>query len=358
MQKRIMYSFALVMCCALLAAACGGTPAASAPAETAATAKPVEPTPDPLRGLPSGEGFVVGYEAGDDQNIDGLLKACAETKMECVRGKDIDELVQKGVDAIISFSNQWNVNGVWGQIQNAKAANIPIFMLNADSGEQGVYNLSTLYRSIKAGLDWMMEEMGAEGEFVYFNIGQNGYIQDIIDEVLSAYPQVKATAMPGDFENRGFTQESITEMVRNNPQIKAIWTSGFSMDIFWGVDEALKQNLPAPLVLCETKTDALNAWKSTLAGFPAFKAVAAIPAGNTDYEGVYAAYFHLAGLKFKPEALGGKWGNTFLYDFPLLTSENLNEWLGKLDTLQNKEPMGYVLPAMTAAEIRAKWFVE
>ena len=352
MKKKISYTIALLMGCVLLASACGGTPAASAPAEPAA------PAAESLRALPSGEEFVVGYDAGDDQNIDGLLKACAETKMECVRGKDIDELVQKGVDAIISFSNKWHVYGAWPQIQNAKAASIPIFMLNADSGEQGVYNLSTLHSSVRAGLEWMMEGMGGEGEFVYFNFAQNNYIQDNINEVLAANPNVKATSMPADYENQGFTQESIVEMLRNNPEIKAIWTSEYVMEIFWAAVQAEKESLPVPLVLCETNPDALNAWKEELALQHAVKAFAAIPAGNTDYEGVYAAYYHLAGLEFNQDALGGRFGNTFLYDYPILTSENLNEWMGKLDTLQDKKPMGYVLPAMTAEEIRAKWFVD
>ena len=147
-------------------------------------------------------------------------------------------------------------------------------------------------------------------------------------------------------------------MLRNNPEIKAIWTSEYVMEIFWAAVQAEKESLPVPLVLCETNPDALNAWKEELALQHAVKAFAAIPAGNTDYEGVYAAYYHLAGLEFNQDALGGRFGNTFLYDYPILTSENLNEWMGKLDTLQDKKPMGYVLPAMTAEEIRAKWFVD
>jgi ABC-type sugar transport system substrate-binding protein len=141
LKQNTVVSFILIVCIALLTAACGATPAVLAPTEPAA------PAAEKSFALPSAQGFVVGYEAGEKQNVDGLLKACAETKMECVRGKDIDDLVKKGVDAIISYSNQWHVFGVWPQIQNAKKAAIPIFMLNADSGEQGVYNLSTLYIS-------------------------------------------------------------------------------------------------------------------------------------------------------------------------------------------------------------------
>ncbi len=339
------------MAFALLTAACGATPAASAPAEPAATAA------ETTLALPSAQGFVVGYEAGEKQNVDGLLKACAETKMECVRGKDIDDLLQKGVDAIISYSNQWHVYGAWPQIQNAKKAAIPIFMLDADSGEQGVYNLSTTYRSTQAGLEWMMEGMGGQGEFVYFNFGQNGFIQDIIDEVLAKYPQVKATSMPAEHGKQAFTQESLVEMVKKNPNIKAIWSTDNKMEIFWAMHgpHELKQ---LPLFHCESRLDELKGWNTWLQEKPDLKSFATIPPGGTDYEAVYAALYHLSGLKFNPQALGGKWNNTFLYDYPIITSQNLAEWMGKLDSLPVGDYGFYRLPAMTPEQIRAKWFME
>ncbi len=352
MKQKISLTFALLISCALLAAACGGTPAAPAPAQPAA------PTVEPTLALPSAAGFVLGYEASDDQNIDGLLKACAETKMECVRGKDIEELVNKKVDAIISYSNQWHVNGAWPQIQLAKQAGIPIFMLNADSGEQDVYNLSTLYRSTRASLEWMMEEMGGEGEFVYFNFGSSGFTQEIIDEVLAAYPKVEATSMPADWGSEVFTQESIIEMVKANPTIKAIWTSDNLMDIYWALKDQ-KDIEKLPLFRCGTRLDELNAWKDRLEKDASFKCFATIAPGGTDYEGVYAALYHLAGLEFNPQGVVDfRWGKTFLYDYPIITSENLNEWMGKLDSLVVGEYDFYKMPAMTAQEIRAKWFVE
>jgi ABC-type sugar transport system substrate-binding protein len=351
LKKNTVLSFILISCFALLTAACGTTPAALAPAEPAA------PAAERTLALPSAQGFVVGYEAGEKQNVDGLLKACAETKMECVRGKDIDDLVQKGVDAIISYSNQWHVFGVWPQIQNAKKAAIPIFMLNADSGEQGVYNLSTLYGSTRAGLEWMMEEMGGQGEFVYFNFGKSGFIQEIIDEVLANYPKVKATSMPAEFGSPALTQESIVEMVKKNPNIKAIWSTDNKMEIFWAMHGPIEMQ-QLPLFLCDSRLDGLKGWSEWLQQRPDLKSFATIPPGGTDYEAVYAALYHLSGMKFNPQALGGKWNNTFLYDYPIITSKNLAEWFGKLDSLQVGDYGFYQLPAMTPEEIRAKWFVE
>lgn len=351
MKQRTVLSLIMVVAFALLSTACGATPAASA------TAVPAAPAVETTLTLPSAKGFVVGYEADEKQNVESLLKACSETKLECVRGKDIDDLVQKGVDAIIAYSNQWHVQGAWPQIQNAKKAAIPIFMLDADSGEQGVYNLSTLYLSTRAGLEWMMEEMGGQGEFVYYNFGKNGFIQEIIDDVLAKYPQVKATSMPAEHGKQAFTQESLVEMVKKNPNIKAIWSTDNRMEIFWAMHgpHELKQ---LPLFHCDSRLDELKGWYDWLQEKPDLKSFAIIPPGGTDYEAVYVALFHLSGLKFNPQALGGKWNNTFLYDYPIITSQNLAEWMGKLDSLPVGDYGFFRIPAMTPEQIRAKWFVE
>ncbi len=369
MKQRISLSIVVLIIWTMLATACGGTP--SSPAAVDEPAPAMEPTntlPSPTEAetppeeltftLPSADGYVLGYEADENQNIDGLLKACGETNMECVRGKDIDELVNQGVDVIISYSNKWHVDGVWGQIQNAKAAGIPIFMLNADTGEEPkIYNLSTLYRSIQASLEWMMEEMGGEGEFVYFNYGSNDYTQEIIDEVLAAYPNVIATSMPTSNEGESITEDSIAELVRANPGIKAIWSNEKQMDIFWAIANMEDIEQP-PLFLCEPTRDNLNAWKKWLDNDPNFRCFATVPVGGTDYEGVYAALYYLAGYEINPEALGGRWGNTFLYDYPIITSENLAEWMGKLDSLDEGEFGSYKLPAMSAEEIFTNWFTQ
>lgn len=365
MKQRISLTIALFTFLTILAAACGVTPASPAPGESAApaveptltlTSTTDAPTVEPSFTIPSAEGYVLGYEAGENQNIDGLLRACAETKMECVRGKDIDELVKKEVDVIISYSNQWHVFGVWPQIQNAKAAAIPIFMLNADSGEQpDIYNVSTLYSSLRASLEWMMAEMGGEGEFVYFNFGSNNYIQEIIDEVLAAYPNVKATSMPASYDGESFTQESIAEMVKANPQIKAIWSTEKQMEIFWAMAN-LEDIEQLPMFLCDARLDGMSAWKKWLESDPNFKCFATIQPSSTDYEGVYAALFYLAGMPFNSQAMGGKWGNTLSYDYPIITSENLDEWMGKIDSLEVGDYGFYRLPAMTPEEIHTRWF--
>jgi ABC-type sugar transport system substrate-binding protein len=352
MKQGKVLSLLLLVSLALLSAACGSKPAASAPAGSAATA----PAAENAVALPSAQEYVVGYEADEKQDVAGLLKACTETKLECVRGKDINDLVQKGVDAIISYSNQWHVLGAWPQIQNANKAAIPIFMLNADSSAQGVYNLSTAYRSTRAGLEWMMEEMGGQGDFVYFNYGKSNFIQDIIDEVLAKYPAVKAISMPAEFGSPAFTQASLVEMVKKNPNIRAIWSTDNRMEIFWGM-HGLNEMKQLPLFLCDSRLDGLTGWNTWLQERPDLKSFATIPPGGTDYEAVYAALYHLSGLKFNPQALGGKWNNTFLYDYPIITSKNLAEWLGKLDGLPQGEFGFYRMPTMTPQEIRTRWFV-
>ncbi len=361
-MKRIhRWSIVSVLLIASLAACAAPTatpvepaaPTAAAPTEAA-----IAPTAEPAFTLPSAEGYVLGYvTAKEDQKVDGLLKACTETKMECVRGKDIDDLIKQKPDVILAYSDEWDVYALCGAIQNVKKANIPMFILNADSGESPhIYNLSTLYHSQRASLEWMMEEMGGEGEFVYFNFGENGFKQDIINEVLAAYPKVKATSIPASYDKESLTQEGIIAMVKANPAIKAIWTTEHAQDVFAAIAYDLKDMEQPPLCLCPARADLLKAWKETLEANPHFKCFTTIRPGHTDYEGVYAALFYLSGIPFNPQALGGKWDNTLQYHDPIITSENLDEWMGKLDSLEMDEYGNYHLPAMTPEEIRDQWF--
>jgi hypothetical protein len=56
--------------------------------------------------------------------------------------------------------------------------------------------------------------------------------------------------------------------------------------------------------------------------------------------------------------LTGAYGNSLRYDFPVITNENLEEWLAKLDTLQRGEWDFLKIPPMSPEEIRERWFVD
>ena len=88
------------------------------------------------------------------------------------------------VDAIVYPSSKWDVSGSWPQINAVAQKGIPLIVLDAETGEPGVYNLSNESDSVRSGLEWMFKEMGGEGEFVYFNFGQNSVHQALIDQTV------------------------------------------------------------------------------------------------------------------------------------------------------------------------------
>lgn len=332
------------------------------PANCGGTRAPQEVESNSETGVVSGnpQDIVIGYEMGQDQvseqKINDLLRACEELQIQCTRGSSKTELADQGVDAIISFSNRWRALGDFPEISDTTARGIPVIVLNGESDAPGAYNLSADTASVRLSLEWMFKEMGEAGELVYFNFGNNDLHQAVIEGVLKEFPGNKATAMPADFQGNSFTVESIAEMITSNPNLKAIWSDQSLGDIFWGVDEANTDQ--PPLILCEPRQDYLQAWKETLSENPAFKCYSFIQPGGTAYEGVYVAYYILTGLQIDPTALGGPSGKTFIYDYSIITNENLDEWLGKLESLRTGEYGIYESAPMTPEEIREKWFLD
>lgn len=308
----------------------------------------------------TGQGFVIGYEDNEnnmsDQDRADLKRACQELQIQCVKGDDISKLAEQNVDAIISASNRWHVMGAYPKIHEAVAKGIPVFMLNAETGEPGAYNLSVESDSVIVGLKWMFNEMDAAGEFVYFNVGNNSFHQSLIDQALKGLPEIQATALPADYEANSVTEEKVAALVTANPNLKAIWSNEGLENLFWGSKNA--QTESAPAILCSSRKDILLSWKDRIAEDPSFRCLATVKPGGTGYEGVYVAYYLLTGLKIDPAALGGLEGNTFIYDFPVITNDNLDQWLAKIDSLQIGEWDTLQMPPMTADEIKEKWFLE
>lgn len=306
------------------------------------------------------QNLVIGYESGEDQipqqKLEDLLRACEELQIQCTKGSSKTELANQGVDAIISFSNRWRALGDFPEISDTTAKGIPVIVLDGESDAPGAYNLSTDSDSVRISLIWMFKEMGDAGEMVYYNFGNNGLHQAVIDAVLKEYPEIQETALPADFQGNSFTVDSISEMISSNPNLEAIWSDQSLLDIFWGVDKA--NVAQPPLILCEPRLDNLQSWKERLTNNPKFKCLSTIQAGGTAYEGVYVAYYILTGLQVDPAALGGLSGKTFIYDYPIITNDNLDEWLGKLDSLRTSEWGVLELAPMTPEEIREKWFLE
>ena len=171
---------------------------------------------------------------------------------------------------------------------------------------------------------------------------------------MKKYPAVKATSIPGNLEKDTINSDDITALVESDPKLGAIWANNELNDIFWGVNAVQSNKLP--VLLCSARKDSFQNWKIQIKKNPAFKCYATIQPGGTGYEGVYVAYYILSGEKINPDALGGDYGNTFLYDYPVVTSENLEEWIKKIDGFRQGEWEALELPPMTPEQIKAAWF--
>ncbi len=155
---------------------------------------PIRPSP-PLRTAHArpGGSFVIGYTGSlDAQTQLDLDTACSELALQCVHAETITDLADQGVDAIINSSNQWDVMGSAPALHAAVERGLPVFVLNAETGEPGAYNLSAEYEIYTSTLHWLLKQMGGQGEFVYYNFGDSTYIQSIVDEVLKDYPGITA----------------------------------------------------------------------------------------------------------------------------------------------------------------------
>ena len=305
-----------------------------------------------------GAEFIIGYEDADgvmtsNQKSD-LAQACSELPIACVQD-DFDSLIAQEVDAILSFSNKWHVMGSAPQINDATGKEIPVFILNAETDAYGAYNLSNDSDAIRSTLEWMFTEMGGEGDFIYFVFGQNPIHQSMVDQVLAEYPGISATGLPAEYGDDSVTWEHVAALIAENPNLGAIWS-----------DENINQLIIAasgieqgqsPYIVCDPRDDWLGTWQKTMEMNPLFKCIATINPGGTAYEGVYAAYYLLSGEEISPEALGGLFGNTFLYDYPVITNDNLEDWLGKLDGFRTTEWGTYELAPMTPEQIREAWFI-
>lgn len=304
--------------------------------------------------------IILGYE-GDpnsisDLHMNDLRKACNELKIKCVQGEDISKLVDQNVDAIISYSNRWHVLGSFPAFLSAVEKGIPVIVLNAETSVQGAYNLSIESAAMRGGLKWMLDGMNGKGEFVYFNVGKNDWHQSIIDEVLKDYPGITAISVPADYEGNRITEKKIMDLAKSKPNLGAIWADENLQDVFWGIKNGEIE--PIPAMLCTPRQDAWQFWRDWINDGTGIRCYSIVKPGGTAYEGVYVAYYLLTGEEIAPSALGGNFNNTFLYDFPVITNEDLDEWLGRTDEFRIGDGDTMELPPMTPEEIKEKWFVK
>ncbi len=301
---------------------------------------------------------VIGY-TGDQNNMppmaeEGLLKACKELSIECIKKDSMAELIDLNVTAILSFANRWSVMGDTPVINDALSKGIYTIILNAETDVSGAYNLSIDTDSTQKSIEWMIKEMGGKGRIVFFNLGSSVAHLNIITSLLEKNPDIESMIIPVEFDGSPISEEKLAELASTYPDLKAIWSNTRNSDIFW-----MRKNIPInpmPMLINEPKADMLEHWGYLAGEDRGFKGFTSISPGGTGYEGVYAAYYLLAGKQIRSDAMGGLYGNTLIYDYPIITNENLGEWGEKIYTLQTGQWDILEIPPMSPAEIYQKWF--
>ena len=335
----------------------GGT----APGEDEAEAPQAEEAaPQEQAAQPKAAGdIVIGYVGEPSEGkLADLQQACEELDIQCVQGGSIDELVEQGVDAIISFSNSWNVMGDWPAINAATSAGFPLYILDSETGEWGAYNLALESDWVHASMKWMADQMGDTGEMVTFNFGSN-LIMEFMQSEMEEHPNITFTEIPVSYDDMSPTSsESIAALVAEKPDLGGIWSSDPQPGIFWGLPETGASDEYFPAITCVAREDELQYWKNRMENHPAFQCITTIKPGGNAYEAVYVAYYRLNGYELDPAALGGEFGNTLLYDDATITNENLDEWLGKLGKLRKNDWGGLEIPPMSPDQILDKWFLD
>jgi hypothetical protein len=304
----------------------------------------------------SPEDMTIGYTGSiEPQDQSDFDTACRELGVQCVHADSISELVDMGVDAIVNRSDQWDAYASAPQVHDAFEGGIPVFELNAISNTPGVFNLTGDYAKYASTFEWMFKKMDGQGDFVYYNFGSNNYIQDQLDAVLKNYPGINAIKKNAEYNGNSFTDQDIIDLIASNPQLGAIWSSEQQYQLFWAIVN--KSNSHTPVTECMARKDELISWKNEMDAGTNIDCVAHILPGGTAYEGIYAAFYYLSGLKFRSDAFIANGSYPLKYDIPEITNENLPLWIGpKLDELRVGNWGFLQLPPMTPEEIRFMWF--
>lgn len=301
--------------------------------------------------------LVIGYTGSLNASMQSDIdKACSELAAQCVKGNSITELADLGVGAIVVSSNKFDVSGSYPAIHEAASERgIPVFLLNAEIHETGIYNLSVEEEIYDTTFSWIFKHMGDQGEFAYYNFGDCNYVQQALDAKLKEYPEIIPIKKSASYDGQSFSSQDITALIASSPNLEAIWSTEKLNDVFWGIHD--KSNKRMLYTECLARRDELISWKNVVDAGSPFECIAFIKPGGTGYEGVYAAYYYLNGSSFRTDAFTTPDGNTLRYGLITLTNENLGDWIGeKMDKLLVGEHGILSNPHMSPQEIKDQWF--
>ncbi len=298
--------------------------------------------------------MLIGY-AGDDpsqqQRKDNFQRATDELGILYVYG-GLSELVEQNVTAIVLNSINGRVQEKQEDIQSAIDKGIPVFLLDAELDMNGVYSITIDQREwAKISLEWMFEKIGGEGQIAYFDVYPDyGHIE-AINEMLSKYPGITVIDhREGEGFDPGGVKPVTADFVKMYPELKAVWTNANMQGAIQGVAEESGAPIDKwPILVCEATANGLGDWLRARETNPNFDCIAAGNPPGIAYDAVYAAYYLLTGAQIDESVLGGLYGNSLYVEIPIVTSDNLQEWLDINSSVDQK---------MMPEEIKEKWFLD
>ncbi len=302
--------------------------------------------------------IVLGY-AGDNpwqsQRKENFFKACQELGIECVQD-EFDSLVNQKVSAIVLNSRNEAINGYHPSILAARDQGIPVVVLDAENITDGAFYITIDHQEwASKSLEWMFEEMGRKGDFAFFNFQTDNNFKRVIGDFLDKYPDIELVESRfEDYSHDHLVMEAdVRSFAKKYPNMKGVWADEEFANVIWGLKGAVPPN-EWPSVLCEASKKGLQVWETVLKDQPGFDCIALSNPPGIAYEAAYTAYYLARGMEINPDALSGEFGKTLYVDFPIITSENLSEWVQKI---ANENDDYQIDQFMTPEEILETWFL-
>ena len=250
------------------------------------------------------------------------------------------------------------VDSLLNPVLEAVDDGVPVFILDAALDVGGAYNVTIdQHQWAQTGLTWMFDKIGGEGQIAYFDIDPVNRHSDTINEVLSNYPGITVVDYRdnGDYDPNMIKPETV-DFMKTYPDLKAVWSNYNMTQAILGMDE--ESSMPQeqwPLVLCEANRDGLETWMRMREKYPDFDCIALVNPPGIAYDATYAAYYLSSGMRINQEVLGnGTYGNTIFVDIPVITGDDVQEWLDRAAA----ENMDLVDALMTPDEIKSSWLLD
>ena len=304
---------------AVIAGACGGSAATTAPATAApATAAPATAAPATEAPTPEAKTYKIGYSNGggvgngfrEEQVCTAKAQALAAGNVSELTTihrntdaagqlQDLRDLIAKGVDAIVFNPN--DPAALNPALEEAKAAGILTVAVDAYTTNPDTYNLyNNQVDYAYLGAKWLFEQMGGKGN-VYYMRGFAGHPADNDRDIgfkkaLAENPDIKVLPT-ADGVHTGWDPATTTQLINDwissgsYDDTQGIWTSGMDSQV---VDAIKAANRPyVPIVGAD-----LGAFVKQLldpAGYPDLKGVAVTNTAAVGGAGVGLALKLLAG---------------------------------------------------------------